>query len=430
MASNYTALGIQLMTTGEKAGTWGTLTNTNWDIIEQISGGYLSQAVSGTGATTLAVADGTQGDTNQVAHRIIELTGTITGNITVTIPLDVQTFYIIKNTTSGVFTVEFKYVTGSGSSVTWATGDKGTKIIYATANDATNPDIVDTGFMANLVDDTSPQLGGNLDTNSYDIVSASDADIDIIPNGTGDVNLGADTVQVGDLNANATITTQGTGDLILNTNNGTNAGTFTLADGVNGDITIAPNGTGVAKAVDGADATGAIRIAGAETMYVPAVAMYPETTNGAELAQTVLTAGNPELKAMAFDTTTAEAVQFNVCFPKSWDEGVVTFQTYWSASSTDTGTGGFTLAGCSVASDVDYDLAFGTAVANTALAASGTQDDLMVNVVSGAVTIASAAASTNTIFRLVRDTGTDTNTGDLRLVGIKIFYTTDAANDA
>ena len=430
MASNYTALGIQLMTTGEKAGTWGTLTNTNWDIIEQISGGYLSQAVSGTGATTLAVADGTQGDTNQVAHRIIELTGTITGNITVTIPLDVQTFYIIKNTTSGVFTVEFKYVTGSGSSVTWATGDKGTKIIYATANDATNPDIVDTGFMANLVDDTSPQLGGNLDTNSYDIVSASDADIDIIPNGTGDVNLGADTVQVGDLNANATITTQGTGDLILNTNNGTNAGTFTLADGVNGDITIAPNGTGVAKAVDGADATGAIRIAGAETMYVPAVAMYPETTNGAELAQTVLTAGNPELKAMAFDTTTAEAVQFNVCFPKSWDEGVVTFQTYWSASSTDTGTGGFTLAGCSVASDVDYDLAFGTAVANTALAASGTQDDLMVNVVSGDVTIASAAASTNTIFRLVRDTGTDTNTGDLRLVGIKIFYTTDAANDA
>ena len=46
MASNYTALGIQLMTTGEKAGTWGTLTNTNWDIIEQISGGYTTQAVS------------------------------------------------------------------------------------------------------------------------------------------------------------------------------------------------------------------------------------------------------------------------------------------------------------------------------------------------------------------------------------------------
>ena len=123
MASNYTALGIQLMTTGEKAGTWGTLTNTNWDIIEQIAGGYLSQAVNGTGATTLAVADGTSGDTNQVAHRIIELTGTITGNITVTIPLDVQTFYIIKNSSSGAYTVQFKYVTGSGSSVTWSATD-------------------------------------------------------------------------------------------------------------------------------------------------------------------------------------------------------------------------------------------------------------------------------------------------------------------
>ena len=54
----------------------------------------------------------------------------------------------------------------------------------------------------------------------------------------------------------------------------------------------------------------------------------------------------------------------------------------------------------------------------------------MINVESGAVTIASVADSTNTIFRLVRDTGTDTNTGDLRLVGAKIFYTTNAANDA
>ena len=146
MASTYTALGVQLMTTGEKAGLWGGLTNTNWDIAEQISGGYLSQAVNGTGATTLAVSDGAATDANQVAHRIIELTGTITGNITVTIPLDVEQLYVIKNTTSGVYTVEFKYVTGSGGSVTWADTDKGTKLIYATANDVTNPDIVDAGF--------------------------------------------------------------------------------------------------------------------------------------------------------------------------------------------------------------------------------------------------------------------------------------------
>ena len=46
MASTYTGLGVQLMTTGEKAGTWGTLTNTNWNIMEQNSGGYVEQDIS------------------------------------------------------------------------------------------------------------------------------------------------------------------------------------------------------------------------------------------------------------------------------------------------------------------------------------------------------------------------------------------------
>ena len=142
MPSTYTGLGTQLMATGENAGTWGTKTNTNLNIIEQISGGYVSIAITST-PTTLAVSDGAATDANQVAHRIIEFTGSIGEATVVTIPLDVQTFYIIKNTSSGAYTVQFKYVTGSGSSVTWSATDKGTKIIYATANDGTNPDIVD-----------------------------------------------------------------------------------------------------------------------------------------------------------------------------------------------------------------------------------------------------------------------------------------------
>ena len=426
MSSNYTGLGVQLMTTGEKAGTWGTLTNTNWEIIEQIAGGYLSQAVNGTGATTLAVADGTSGDSNQVAHRIIELTGTITGNITVTIPLDVQTFYIIKNTTSGVFTVEFKYVTGSGSSVTWATGDKGTKLIYATANDVTNPDIVDTGFMTSVVDDTSPQLGGNLDTNGSDIVSTSDADIDIIPNGTGDVNLGADTVQVGDLNANATITTQGTGDLILNTNNGTNAGTLTMEDGVDGNINIAPNGAGI---LQGGGA--AIKIAGLETIFVPTAAMFGTDANGADSQTVVTTATRPEMKLLDFDPSTIEYAQFSIAMPKSWDEGTITFQAFWSPSNTDTGNAMIGLQGVSVANDATSDVVFGTAIDVTD-AGGGAVEDVMVSPVSSAVTIASAAADTYTYFQVHRNATnvSDTFTGDVRLLGIKIFYTTDAANDA
>jgi hypothetical protein len=104
-----------------------------------------------------------------------------------------------------------------------------------------------TGDMSDLTDDSSPQLAGDLDVVTYDIVSTSNRDIDIIPNGTGDVNLGADTVQVGDNNADATITTQGTGDLTLNTNNGTNSGSIVIADGANGHIDITTNGTGTIK---------------------------------------------------------------------------------------------------------------------------------------------------------------------------------------
>jgi hypothetical protein len=400
------------MTTGEKAGTWGTLTNTNWDIIEQISGGYVSIACNTTGATTLAVSDGAATDANQVGHRIINLTATLAGNITVTIPLDVEQFYIIKNATTEAYTVEFKYVSGSGSSVTWATDDKGTKIIYATGNDATNPDIVDAGFGSGDVTLTGTQTLTNKTLTAPKIVSGG-----FIADAGGDENLVFTEVGTPVNELRITNAATGAGPIL--------AAISTSATDSNIDLNINPLGTGVLKS-----GTAAVKVAGTETIWVPATAMYAETTNGAELAQTVLTAGNPELKAFAFDTTTAEAVQFNVSFPKSWNAGTVTFQTMWSASSTNTGTGGFTLAGCSVASDVDYDLAFGTAVANTSLAASGTQDDLMINVESGAVTIASVADSTNTIFRLVRNVSGDDNTGDLRLVGAKIFYTTDAANDA
>ena len=121
-------------------------------------------------------------------------------------------------------------------------------ITLATIDTSANTvNFIDSAVASDLVNDTSPQLGGNLDVNGNDIVSTSNADIDIIPNGTGDVNLGADTVQIGDNNANATLTTQGTGDLILNTNNGTNAGNITLEDGANGHIQFTTNGTGYIK---------------------------------------------------------------------------------------------------------------------------------------------------------------------------------------
>jgi len=78
-----------------------------------------------------------------------------------------------------------------------------------------------------------------------DIGSTANSNIEIAPNGTGDVYLTADTVRVGDSGANATITTNGAGDLILNTNSGTNSGSITIQDGTNGNMLLDANGTGV-----------------------------------------------------------------------------------------------------------------------------------------------------------------------------------------
>jgi hypothetical protein len=93
--------------------------------------------------------------------------------------------------------------------------------------------------------DTTPQLGGNLDVNGNSIVSTSNGNITIEPNGTGDVLLNADAVRIGDDNTDATIATRGTGDLILTTNQGAaNQGVIRIYDGNNGNIELTPSGRG------------------------------------------------------------------------------------------------------------------------------------------------------------------------------------------
>ena len=407
MGSNYTPLGVQLMTTGEKAGTWGTLTNTNWDIMEQISGGYIEQDIAGgAGATTLSVSDGSTGAT--LAHRIIKLTGSITGNRTVTIPLDVQTFYIITNGSSGAYTVEFKYVSGSGSSVTWSATDKGTKIIYAAADDGTNPNIIDVGMGTVTLDGTqtltnktltSPKIGTSiLDTGGNELLKLT---------ATGSA--------INELTlANAAT---GNGPIV----------SATSSSDSNVDININPLGTGVLKS-----GTAAVKIAGTETIWVPASAMYGSETNGADGQQVETTATRPDLKVLDFDASTAEYAQFAIAMPKSWNLGTVTFQYFWAPSNTNTGNVIMGLQGVGVANDDTADVVFGTAQEVTD-AGGGAVEDVLVSSVSSAMTIAGTPADDDlTFFQLYRDAadGSDTFTGDARVMGIKLFYTTDAANDA
>jgi hypothetical protein len=133
MPSAYsTTLGIELMVTGEKSGTWGDITNTNLNIVEQ-SQGYVNKSIAGGAQTTnLLISDGTT-NTSDARNLIIELSGTITGNQIVTVPDGIEKSYIVYNNTTGAFTVEFKTVSGTG--VTFSTTDKNMKILFADGTD-------------------------------------------------------------------------------------------------------------------------------------------------------------------------------------------------------------------------------------------------------------------------------------------------------
>jgi hypothetical protein len=238
MASTYTNLGVEKMATGENAGTWGTKTNTNLEILEQIAGGYIAQSIAGgAGTTTLSVSDGATGAA--MATKVIDLTGTITGNRIVTIPDGTEMQYVIKNSTSGAYTVQIKGASDSGSGYTFSATNKKTALIYMDGSDVNE---ITTG--GDVVDDTSPQLGGDLDVNGYDITSASNADVDIAPNGTGNVVLKTDLVSIGGGSEVGHISSNGAYDLKLDTNSSTNSSNLTITDAANGDITMNANGTG------------------------------------------------------------------------------------------------------------------------------------------------------------------------------------------
>ena len=163
MASTYTDnTGVELIGAGEQAGTWGNTTNNNLKIIDRTLNGVVTLTI--TGNKTLTTSDGTLSEGH---YKVLVLSGSPSGAFDLTIdPNDQQKWFFIKNSTNQTATV--KQGGGSGTTVALATNTSG--IIFA---DGTGANANVAAVPTDLVGDTSPQLGGDLDTNGNAILFGS-----------------------------------------------------------------------------------------------------------------------------------------------------------------------------------------------------------------------------------------------------------------
>jgi len=333
----------------------------------------------------------------------------------------------------------------SGTTFTLPTADGSAGHLLKTNGSAVLSFTADTGIL-NVVEDTSPQLGGFLDANGNyiqmqkggDIASASptvidtDGDYFICTGTTGftTFTVAADRHFFLEF-AGALTMTHGAGTLDLPSG----ANITTAAGDVGEFVSTASN---VVTCVNYTRATGKALVAshtatvGIATMWIPAIAMVSPTTNGAEAAAVETTATRPEMKVLDFDHTTREHAQFSVAMPKSWNEGTVTAKFYWThatAVATDVMWG---IQGVVVSDNDTIDVAYGTAVTVTDTFHNAAED-LAVTSATSAMTLGGTPAEDDlAYFQVYRDAaagGDTTNSTDARLLGVKILFTTDAEND-
>ena len=177
------------------------------------------------------------------------------------------------------------------------------------------------------------------------------------------------------------------------------------------------------------DGAGTLKQAGLETIWVPATAMSPTTSNGCTaLASVETTSGRPDMVVLAFPVAADSFAQFSIAFPKSWNAGTVTYQVFWSGIAATTNVN-WTVDAVAISNNTTIDVAYGTAVAVTD-AAQDAVEELNVSAVSGALTIGGSPGDDELCyFRFGRDVSEGNMNGDAQLHGIKIFFTTDLAND-
>jgi hypothetical protein len=188
---------------------------------------------------------------------------------------------------------------------------------------------------------------------------------------------------------------------------------------------------------DGTDlkvSTAPVKVAGLEDMWVPANAMRPTSTAGcAAITDVETTATRPDMQVLDFDSSTQEYAQFSVGMPKSWNGGTVTATFYWTHATAVATDVIWAIQGVCVSDNDTIDIAYGPAVTVTDTFHNAAED-LAVTAPTGAITLAGSPADGDLaffqVFRFADSAGDTTNSTDARLVGVKIHYTTNAANDA
>ena len=309
------------------------------------------------------------------------------------------------NSESLIYTVGniIVYLNGVLLDATDYTGTSGSSVVLASG--ATTGDILtiwefNEAAPGDVASDTSPQLAGDLDVVTYDIVSTSNRNIDIVPHGTGNVTLQTDTVQLGSSAENVTVTTNSTGDLTLNTNSGTNSGSIVIADGANANITVTPNGTGIVSLA------GDVTIADGSNDFD--IASH-DGTNGLKLGGTIVTTSAAELNTVdgstsASSTTLADADRLIVNDDGTMKQVALTdFETYFELSLD-------TIANLEVTTELQ-----------TPLIAFTDGDDAIQIADGGGVTMAAGLTSTaaaNTLGTTSFGDADITNVGDIQLDSI------------
>ncbi len=274
MASTYsTNFGIEKIGSGEQSGTWGTTTNHNLDIVDRI-GAFKSVALSDASTATLTVRAGSpsSGSSNlqDGMFRVIKFTGTLSQQCTITVsPSTTTSYFHIQNATTGGFSIVMKQGSGAAT-VTVPNGF--TKHIYCDASDEV---IALSDILA---------LGTLTATTSILKPTTTNGDLTLQGNGTGDVILDADLIKIGSGSEDGVITSNGAYDLILETNSGTNSSKVKITDAANGDITLDTNGTGKV-AVGSGSASGKITSNGAHDLVI-------DTNSGTNAGTITLTDGS------------------------------------------------------------------------------------------------------------------------------------------